>query len=257
MDTLRWKIYVLKDEFGRPRYVGKTMGRLRRRLLRHLEEVTRGTIRNHKTNWIRKMLMNGLEPVIELVDEGTGPGWQESEIRHIELCRKMYGSLITNITAGGDGARGTKHTEETKRKISQIHRGRKMSDETRAKMSKSRKGVPIGPFTAEHRANLSKAHKGYKHTEEWKKNHAKIMTGKILGPNSWEALQNQRLERIMRKFGVSEDIAKTYPEYFTTPEMIELALGRNSGNKAATARALRIPVNMVRYYDPRKKLNVR
>ncbi len=257
MDTLHWKIYVLKDEFGRPRYVGKTTGKLRRRLLRHLEEVTRVRKRTHKANWLRKMLLAGIEPTIELVAEGVGPGWQEAEMRHIEIYRKVYGNLITNTTDGGDGALGVKHSEESCRKIAMSHLGRKMSEETRRKMSLARKGVPLGPFTAEHRANLSKAHKGYKHTEAWKKNHAAIMTGKILGPNSWEALQNQRLERIMRKFKVSEEIAKTYPEYYVTPEMIELAVARNSGCMSAAARELRVPINMIRYYDPRKKLNVR
>lgn len=45
-----------------------------------------------------------------------------------------------NLTAGGDGTFGKKHSDETKEKIRQKAIGRKMSDEVKLAMSKARKG---------------------------------------------------------------------------------------------------------------------
>lgn len=256
METVHWKIYVLKDPAGVPRYVGKTSATLRRRLKKHVEVAGREIHKNHKDNWIRMLLSAKQEPIIELLEEGLGEGWQEAEIRQIKNHQDKYGDLITNTTAGGDGGLGISHSDETKRKISEANLGRKHSLETRQKMSEARRGISTGPFSNEHRANLSIAHKGRKHTEEWKRNHAAAMQGKILGPNSWEAILDQRRARLHRKTGLSNAEIEGMPEYFTTPEMIELALGRNSGNRMKTARELRIPENMVRYYDPRRKLSM-
>ena len=76
--------------------------------------------------------------------------------------RKCEGGLLINLTEGGEGLEGHKHTEETKRKISekkkgcrayfvahteeskeklrQAQLGRKASPETRKKLSEQRKG---------------------------------------------------------------------------------------------------------------------
>lgn len=259
MESIHWKIYCLVDpRTGIPRYVGKTTQGLRRRLLRHLEEIGNPRYAHvYKVKWLTKLKNLNLEPEIRLLEEGLGEGWVEAERKWIAEFREKYGENMTNTTDGGDGALGTTHTEEARRKISEKNRGRKHSIEARKKMSETRKGRKIKPFTKEHLENLSKAHKGYRHTEEWKRRHAEIMTGKILGPNSPEAIRNQRLSRIMRKYQVSAEVAVTFPEYFTTPEMIELAIARNSGSQSAAARELNVPVNLIRYYDPRKKLNVR
>lgn len=43
-----------------------------------------------------------------------------------------------NFTKGGDGLTGYKHTDESKQKISKVHKGKTISDETKHKMSESR-----------------------------------------------------------------------------------------------------------------------
>jgi hypothetical protein len=78
---------------------------------------------------------------------------------------------------------GMKHTEETKKKISEAQKGRKLTEETKRKMSESQKGVRLTEETKkkiseakkgkkktdEHRKKLAVAAKGRKHTDETKK----------------------------------------------------------------------------------------
>ena len=55
-----------------------------------------------------------------------------------------------NLTLGGEGTRGFRHSDETKKKISAINKGRKVSAEARAKMSESRKGEKHPNYGKQH-----------------------------------------------------------------------------------------------------------
>lgn len=57
-----------------------------------------------------------------------------------------------NLTDGGDGKRGYRVSDETKRKISKSLKGKPLTDDTKAKISAIKKGVK---FTDQHRANKS------------------------------------------------------------------------------------------------------
>ena len=90
---------------------------------------------------------------------------------------KRLGVKLSNMTDGGEGSSGYRHTEATKQKIAELQMGekhwaygkkfseeerqrlsqiakRKHTDEHRKKVSEATKGVPNSP---EHRANISKA----------------------------------------------------------------------------------------------------
>ena len=71
--------------------------------------------------------------------------------------RDLETGILINMTNGGEGASGYKHTEETKKKLSISHKGKKMSDKSKKKMSESHKGKKL---SAETKKKLSNAQKG-------------------------------------------------------------------------------------------------
>lgn len=114
-----------------------------------------------------------------------------AEAERIDQCRKL-GARLVNLTDGGEGMTGHKHTEEARRKISEKQRG-----QIRPNVSAALKGVPkseshkknlslsrIGKkASAEARGKMSNTRKGRpspmegkKHSEETKKKIAKAMT---------------------------------------------------------------------------------
>lgn len=74
---------------------------------------------------------------------------------------KFYGlENLANYSPGGDNLIGFTHSEESRKKISNFHKGRAKSPETRRKMSEAKKGIV---FSDEHRKNLSASQSGEKH----------------------------------------------------------------------------------------------
>jgi group I intron endonuclease len=76
-----------------------------------------------------------------------------------------------NMTEGGqDGCMtGRKHSEESKKKMSDNHKGmigKKHSEESKKKMSEAKKGKI---FTDETKKKISEVRKGHKHNEDTKK----------------------------------------------------------------------------------------
>lgn len=140
-------IYVLMDEFGVIRYVGKTINPPQR-----LQYHFYANRRSHKDNWIKSMLTNGKKPTMEVLEEvecECDLDWHEAEMFWIAYFR-FLGLPLTNLENGGQGA------------------GR-MPPETRAKMSATRKGKPTGiPMPSHLKETLLKSHLGVPMPEETK-----------------------------------------------------------------------------------------
>lgn len=91
-------IYALKDpDTGQIRYVGKAAN-LKNRIRDHL----RGRGKGYRANWIRSLLVRGLKPVLEVVDEIPEVDWRSWEAAYIEYFREL-GCCLVNGTNGGDG----------------------------------------------------------------------------------------------------------------------------------------------------------
>ena len=90
--------------------------------------------------------------------------------------RKDLGTgILRNLTNGGDGSSGYKHTEESLLELSNINKGKKFSEKTRKKMSIAQKGRT---FSCETKKRMSEGSKGIKHSEETRKKIAEISRGR-------------------------------------------------------------------------------
>ena len=99
--------------------------------------------------------------------------WLEIElIREFDTTNRDKGY---NITKGGEGTNGYKHTEETRKNIGKIHKGKTLSEETRKKLSEAMKGK-------------NSPMKGKTHTEETRKNISEAMKGKTLSEETRKKL---------------------------------------------------------------------
>lgn len=250
MASIHWKIYLLIDPTsGEPRYVGKTVVPLRRRLKKHITECLAGKEgHTYKNRWLKKVLDAGKVPKIELIREGLGEGWVEAEIEEIARYREIYKERLTNATAGGEGMEvGHVMKEETRLKIAEKHRGRRCSPETREKMSRAKRGVPIRkPRTPEHLRKISEALLGKHHSEEWKKSHSVKMKGKPKNPKYWDSVLTRRAVKWAEKARLAGVSVEALPGYFVTGPIIDQALIDNSGDVKRVAELLQVPTRTIR-----------
>lgn len=119
-------------------------------------------------NAIQKYGWDNFEHIIwaENLSEKEAKEW---EIRLIALfktnrCRYRDCEFGYNMTDGGEGMSGYKHTKEAKDKISKVHKGKALSEETRQRISEGHKNP-----SEETRRKMSDAKKGKPHSEEHKK----------------------------------------------------------------------------------------
>ena len=88
--------------------------------------------------------------------------------------KKTEGGILHNITDGGEGVSGMKHTDESKEKIGKAFRGKKLTPEHIEKVRKAQKGK-VSPLrgttiSQEQKEKIRKTLTGVKHTEERKRN---------------------------------------------------------------------------------------
>lgn len=157
MSTFKGIIYRVTNSVNGKIYIGKTTYDLRKRKWMHHSASKRKIDNSYFHKAIRKY---GTESFIweEIDSASTEEDLNKLEIKHIAEYKEKY--PIYNLTAGGEGSTGYRHSVEAKRE-----------------MSKRRKGKPLGPFTEEHRENLRKANLGKKHTKEHREKVSKSLIG--------------------------------------------------------------------------------
>lgn len=116
------KIYELISPIdNKPFYVGKTINSLENRLSKHfsktISKIKYGKKLSKNEYFIKKLISLSLkELVVEIGEECSVEIINEREIFWISEYRKTF--KLTNLTEGGDGGSGCKHTEEGSRKMS-------------------------------------------------------------------------------------------------------------------------------------------
>jgi hypothetical protein len=111
---------------------------------------------------------------------------------------KSFGvKSLCNQTLGGEGAFGLKHSDETKRKISEKKKGSKLSDEAKRKIGEKSKGHPNYNLshTDEAKAKISAAFKGKKRSEYFCKRVKEGKVGYKVSQNAHEASIKARKEK--------------------------------------------------------------
>ncbi len=127
-------IYTLSDKNGHIRYIGKT-NTPRKRIYSHIQECKTSN-KSHKINWIKSLLAKNEVPIIDILEEVSIDDWKNSEIYWIEQFRQ-WGFNLTNLTNGGQGGNGYKHTLDSKQKMRKSKLGSKLSKEHKEKISLS------------------------------------------------------------------------------------------------------------------------
>ena len=170
-------IYALKDpQDGEIRYIGKS-NNPKGRFSVHVWEARRSEKRNHRVNWIRKILDKGGTPELEVIDEIPFQYWQALEAAYIQFFRES-GCDLVNGTDGGDGTDCT---------------GRKYSQATILKMRKSHSEKIL---SESHKRNIGKASLGNKHNLGRKQSPEEIerRISKIRGRKQTPEQINSRME---------------------------------------------------------------
>ena len=141
-------IYIFQNKINHKIYVGKT-NNLDKRLLQHLDIVKNGkTIGGRTFNLIHKAISKyGIEnfSFLSLDEFEDEKECLETEKFWIEFFRSdvnRFGNECGyNLTAGGDGITGKRHSIESRNKISKGLTGRKVSISTCNKQSKVHKEI--------------------------------------------------------------------------------------------------------------------
>lgn len=190
-------IYALYDprEPDEVRYIGKTVGSLRSRLRGHLKAAKLDVGRNHRLRWIRKLLVEGIQPQIRLLEQVDDADWQEAEMRLIKAYRDA-GHPLTNTTEGGQGVRAGSLSEEHKEKLRMALRGRQKPPGHGEKIRQAHKGRPL---SEEHKERIRRTKFGRRLSGDHKKKIGDTLRGRQLSEEHKVKLRQPRSQETRQK----------------------------------------------------------
>lgn len=131
-------IYCIENKINKRKYIGKSVN-IRKRFYEH----KRNLLNNKHTNKFlqRDFNKSGINNfVFYIISEFKESELNEKEIDYIEFYKTTNNKFGYNLTKGGEGATGYKHTKESRQKISEIQLGRRLTAEWKKNISLSHKG---------------------------------------------------------------------------------------------------------------------
>lgn len=162
----RFIIYALSDPHtDEVRYIGKSSSGTRRAKVHMQESNLRIESNTYKTRWIKEVIRSGHLPKIEVIEVLSDDSLlNEAEV--FWICQfRAWGFKLTNLTDGGEGARGYVQSADSKAKRAAAITGMRRTLEQRAKMRDAHKGKVINKET---RIKISNTLRGKKQSVETK-----------------------------------------------------------------------------------------
>ena len=173
----------------------------------------------HHARSIRKLGEDNLR--VEVFPCGDDEGLALACEKIIIGLLRDAGHPLCNLTAGGEGISGYRHTAETKVKLKEKRAERHFSPQTRAKIAASKIGKRL---STEHCKNMSSARLGKPWTEEQKAGHARKVAARndLVGERHPRAILNEAKVaemRQMNKEGIScKKLARLFQVGISTAE---------------------------------------
>lgn len=204
-------IYLSKNVINQKKYIGKTVRQLNNRKISHLSAVRKGRENVYFHNAIRKHGESSF--TWEIVCEcSTSKELCQKEKYYINLYKTNNPDYGYNLTNGGEGCEGYKHTQANKELMSKMKKGlfvgennpmygKHHSKETIIKQSELKKGENH-PFWGKKRPEHSMALKGIKRPGVNKKGKDSPCFGKKHSEETKAKIREKALLRIRRRFSI-------------------------------------------------------
>lgn len=202
-------VYALLDpRNGKVCYVGHTTQSLDKRLSNHLAAAKRSPDRPVCT-WINELAEQGCCPVVRALElVGPDSSWEKRERWWIALYRQI--GWLSNLTDGGLGWNGHRHSADGRRRIGLAHQGKTISVEQRGKLRAYRIGSKLSDCV---RAKISAALRGRKLSSNTRSRIGSAKRGKELsalaGVRNHRAVLSEQAVLDIRAGLVNEKSAKS------------------------------------------------
>ena len=199
-------IYVLVDpRTNKIRYVGRAVN-TKNRLKGHMH----GKDGKHTRNWIEQLKRKGMKPRLLVVEIVSDENWRDAERKWIAYYR-ANGTRLTNIADGGGGVSGYRHSNRSKKKISNALKCKSHSEEWNRKNSEAHLGQRtwLGRHHSEKtKQKIGNANRGKKRTDAVRKKMSESRKGRVAWnkgiPSWWDSSkteeQKKNLSIAMKKY---------------------------------------------------------